>query len=184
MKRQFSAEGIVLKRFNYGEADRIVTIFTREYGKITTLAKGVRKLQSKKKGSIEVGTNGIFYFTNTKHWPILTQASLINSHQQIRCSLVKTTQLFQLLEIIDRLTVEGQEYDEVYELLQETVNLLERDGYKKIILLEQFRLILKALGFTYDKQFNEQSLKAYIESLTEKKLRSKSFLTPSTHPIE
>lgn len=184
MKRQFSAEGVVLKRFNYGEADRIVTIFTRVNGKITTLAKGVRKLNSKKKGSIEVGTNGIFYFTHTKHLPILTQASLINSHQRIHSSLVKTTQLFQLLEIIDRLTVEEQEYDEVYTLLQQTINILEVDGHKKTILLEQFRLILKALGFTYDKHFDELSLKDYIETLSERKLRSKSFLTPDIHSIE
>jgi len=178
MQRSFTSEGIVLKRFNYGEADRIVTIFSKEYGKITCLAKAVRKTTSRKKSTIEVGTQATFFWVRSKKWPLLTQAELISSHMSVRTNLVRATQLYQLLEIIDILTVEEQENHEIYTLMVDSLLLLDQDGYKKELMIERFRLILKALGFTHDKHFSEPKLKAYIETLAERKLKAKTFLTP------
>ena len=49
-------EGVILKRRNFGEADRILTIYTRDYGKVICLAKGVRRPRSKKAGHLELGS--------------------------------------------------------------------------------------------------------------------------------
>jgi DNA repair protein RecO (recombination protein O) len=48
----YIAEGIILKRRNLGETDRILTVFSRQYGKIKILAKGVRKINSRRSGHI------------------------------------------------------------------------------------------------------------------------------------
>lgn len=176
-ERSFKSVGVVLKRTNFGEADRIVTIFTRNLGKITALAKGVRKINSSRSGSIEPGTEAEFFFVKGKGMEILTQTRLIDSHAKARLNLVRTTQTFQLLEIIDLLTVENQDNEAVYQLVTDTLEFLGRDGKQKKYLLEQIRLILQALGFTYDKQFTESKLKAYIEDLSQKRLRTKSYLS-------
>lgn len=46
--RTYSSEGIVLSRKNYGEADRILVILSKNFGKLSLLAKGIRKIKSKK----------------------------------------------------------------------------------------------------------------------------------------
>ena len=58
----YKTEGIVLKSMEYQEADKIVTIFTKDYGKITAIAKGVRKTKSKFGSSLEILTHSVFLF--------------------------------------------------------------------------------------------------------------------------
>jgi DNA repair protein RecO (recombination protein O) len=57
MAKTYTIEGVVLNRRDYAEADRIITIFSYEKGKIVVLAKGARKLTSKRLGSLEIGTH-------------------------------------------------------------------------------------------------------------------------------
>ena len=51
--RSYRAQGIVLRHVEVGEADRILTLYTLEYGKVQAIAKGVRKLRSRKAGHLE-----------------------------------------------------------------------------------------------------------------------------------
>jgi len=184
MSKTYKSEGIVLKRFNFSEADRIVTIFTLVYGKITVIAKGVRRPTSKKKASIEPATQAIFFCARGKKLDILTQTKLINSFSSARKSLARLTQIYQMLEIVDLLTADSQQNPQVYKLLENTLKVLEDNGSKKKFLLSNIRLIIKDLGFTSDKQFTEVGLKNYIEELAEKKLKSKSYLTPQIAMLE
>ncbi len=175
--RTFSAQGIVLKRMDLGETDRLVTLYTLEQGKITALAKGVRKINSSRAASIEPAAQAQFFFAQGKQFDLITQTRLISSHRQTQTSLVRVTQTFQLLEIIDLLTVDRQENASVYALLEASLNAMSQPVSLKPYLTENVRLILKALGFTYDKVFTDQKLKGYIEELTNRHLRSKSFLS-------
>lgn len=177
MSRTYKARGIVLKRINYGEADRILTVFTRDYGKIISLAKGVRKLTSRKSGSVELGAEAEFFFVKTRGMDILTQCQHIRSYPMTDGSLERMTQVHQLLEIVQLLTADEQEMPDVYDILIETLQSLDTVGSKRAFMLEQVRLILKEMGFTYDKDFSEQGLKRYIEELANRTLRSKTFLT-------
>jgi len=52
--KSYKAEGIVIKRKNFGEADRILTVFTKKYGKIKVLAKGVRRITSRRGPNVEL----------------------------------------------------------------------------------------------------------------------------------
>ena len=175
--KTYSASGVVLKRVNFGEADRLVTVFTEESGKVIALAKGVRRLTSSRKGALEPAAYSRFFFATGKNLDILTQAQLINSFFKAHDNLIRLTQTVQLLEIVDLLTAEKQAQPEVFALLIETLANLETNGHKKTYLLEQIRLILKALGFTHDKVFTELELKAYIEDLSQKRLRTKDYLS-------
>ena len=59
--RNFKTEGIIIKRRDYGEADRILTVMTREYGKLKIKAKGVRKITSRRSAHIELLNHTVFY---------------------------------------------------------------------------------------------------------------------------
>jgi len=115
--RSFSTIGIVLKRVNVGETDRIVNLLTQEFGKITVVAKGVRKMTSTKRAYLEPGNIIQAYLIKTKSLPLLTQARLIDDCSAMEQSLQAFRQLTQLLEIYEKLFVEVEIETDIYATL-------------------------------------------------------------------
>ncbi len=175
--KSFSCQGIVLKRRNWGEADRMVTVYTDALGKVTAVAKGARRLNSSKRSLLEPGTQARFQFVTTKGFTLLTQCQLICSRPYLSTNLQTLVKAHQVLEIIDALTVEHEENEYVFTHLSQMLDQLAQAQVGKSVMLEQFRLLLQFLGFTHDKQFSETSLKEYIEELAAHSLRSKAYLT-------
>ncbi|OGV92972.1 DNA repair protein RecO [Microgenomates group bacterium RIFCSPLOWO2_01_FULL_47_10] len=176
----FSSPGIILKRRNFGEADRIVTIYTQKFGKLTVMAKGARKTASKKKGGLEAGTHSTCYFIQGKGMPLITQTQIIDSFPENQSSLVAMTQVLQILEIVDKLTVEESPNEAVFNSLLHSLHLISRPGFVKAELIGNIRTILTVLGFGPPANFNENDLKAYIEDLSNTTLKSKEFLTTAS----
>ncbi len=87
----FKTEGIVLKRRNFGEADRILTIFSKERGKITVLAKGVRRITSRRAGNVELLNRTVMYLHQGRGLPILTEATTLEPYQKIKEDLTLST---------------------------------------------------------------------------------------------
>jgi len=176
MSKNFSDEGIVLKRRNFGEADRIVTIFTQNHGKITVKASGVRKITSRRASSLEPGTQVKFAVAKTKAFDILTQTQIIDSFATARNNLERLTQINQILEIVDRLTPESQSNNQIYSLLVNTLNLLKTNGSKRDQIIENIKKMLQILGFGIPEDNSEQALKSHIEEIIGYPLRSKKML--------
>ncbi|MCL5020033.1 MAG: DNA repair protein RecO [Patescibacteria group bacterium] len=89
--RSFKAEGIIIKRKNFGEADRIITVLTRNQGKIQIKAAGVRKIQSRRSPHVELLNHSIlFIYKGRGNLPVLTEAQTVNSFQDIKNDLTKT----------------------------------------------------------------------------------------------
>lgn len=178
MTNTYRIEAVVLKRSNYGEADRIVTLFSREVGKVIVIAKGVRKITSSRLGSVEPGTLISALIIKGKGMDILSQTLILDSFPGTKTDLVAITQLSQLLEVVDILTREDQELPEVYEVLVHTLASLTTSPNKKALLLHAFHQIATVLGFTPPEDLSESALKTYIESIAERHLHSKEYLMP------
>jgi DNA repair protein RecO len=184
MNHSFSVNAIILKRFNYQESDRIIVMFSREHGKIQARARGARKQTSRKKGSLEPGTLGRYQLVNTKGFPLLTQATITNSHAPARGNLVRITQLHQLLEVVDSLTVDDQSNEVTFDLLEASLCLLDQAGHHKHKLLANMHQIIISMGFAVEAEVSESLLQSQIESISEKRLKSKPFLTPAYLRLE
>lgn len=176
--RTFTCQAIVLKRSSVGETDRILTLLSQEYGKLTVVAKGVRRLSSSRSAVIEPGNFIRAYCINTKSLPLLTQTSLVSDTAGARESLVQMKQLHQLLEILDKLFVEIELDLETFNLILETraMILLRNASLQKI--RENLEVLLSSLGFQTSVEAGFDNLSEYISSLTEKKVHSYDFLTP------
>lgn len=98
--KNFNSSGVVLKQSSVGETDRVVTLLTQEYGRLVSVAKGVRKLSSSKRAFLEPGNYVQAYFVKTKSLPLLIQAKLIEDCQHIRYNLTEIRKLTQFLEIL------------------------------------------------------------------------------------
>ncbi len=168
--RVYKTEGVVLKYRNYGEADRIVTFFSKHYGKLTALAKGVRRITSKRSGSLEPGSRVAILLAKGHGFDILTQTHILKS--SFHPDLTSITQLNQVLEIIDALTAERQEHELVYEQLVNLLNNLSRQN-----IVAATKKTLELLGFGVPEEDSELALKNHLENIIERELRSKKMLS-------
>lgn len=169
--KQFVAEGIVLKRRNSGEADRIITVLTRNYGKISVKALGVRKISSKRSAHIEPLNHIVMSLYKGKAMPILTEITTKESFADIKTDLHKIGFAYHLCELVDGLCPEGQENGRVFDLLKHvlfdlcgSVSLAER--------IHEFEVaLLTTLGYWSDTsaQLNTSYV---IESILERRLKT------------
>lgn len=120
-ERTFRTEAIVIKRHNFGEADRLLTLFSREYGKIRAIAKGARKPQSRKTGHVELFMRSKFLLARGKDLHIITQAEMIEGYLPLHDDLVRATYAAYAVELLDRLTAEEDPHKDIYLLLAQAL---------------------------------------------------------------
>ena len=105
--------GFVVKRVNLGEADRFITLFTKNNGKIEVLAKGVRKINSRRSSHIELLNLINFNSVKTSKNYILTEVDLVSSFESRKQTLDQCETLFLLCELINALCPHEQVNREV-----------------------------------------------------------------------
>ena len=116
-ERTYRSEAVVLRRVDFGEADRLLTLYSREHGKIKGIAKGARKPQSRKTGHVELFMRSRFFLAKGRDLDIITQAEAIDSYVALRSDLVRTTYASYAVELLDRFTVEEDKHSGIYDLL-------------------------------------------------------------------
>ncbi len=139
-------EGVILKRKDFGEADRILTIFTLQTGKISVIAKGVRRINSRRGGNVELLNHGIFFLHQTKGMPILTEAKTVNTFAYLKSNLTLSTYAFHVIELIDKLTAENQENPLIFDHLIKVLENLS-DNPRQILIRAFEVKLLTSLGF-------------------------------------
>jgi DNA repair protein RecO (recombination protein O) len=138
---------VVLRHSDYGEADRLLTLYTRETGKVRAIAKGVRKIRSRKAGHLEPFTRVTLQLAAARDWPIVTQAETVDAYLPLREDLMRTGYASYVVETIDRFTYEEGENYALYKLLTDTLARLAtpRDPYLPLRYYEVH--LLEHLGF-------------------------------------
>lgn len=173
--KTYSVTAIVLKRVSVGEADRVVTLLTREQGKLVCVAKGVRQLTSSKRAYLEPGNHIKAFLVATKSLPLLTQAQLHDDFNTAKKDLTKIRQLQQILEIVDALFVENQAeeilFDEVLSMLKRIAQPRPVNGY----IRGRLEYLIENLGYPKPSD-PHQPITDYISQLVDKPLRSWKFL--------
>ncbi len=122
---QYNTEGIVIGGNKLGEADRILRILTREHGKLSAIAKGVRRGKSKFSGCLEPMMVNSFLLAEGRNMEIVCQAENIHSYPAVRSKYELITSAGHLLEVASKLTEEGLPDPETYDLLLAALDSLE-----------------------------------------------------------
>src|ERR1035437_3816258 len=171
--RSFKAEGIVIKRSNYSEADRIVTIFTKQNGKIKVKANGVRRIASKRSPHIEPLNYCVFGLYQGKGMPILTEVESKESFPLLKKDLHRIGFAYHVCELIDGLCAENQENQDVFMLLGRTLRKLSKEDNLSEVVYEFELELLRLLGFHKPSEstakINTQEL---IENILERRLKT------------
>ncbi len=120
--RTLSVEAVVLRHSDWGEADRVLVLFTREQGKVRALAKGARKMLSRKAGHLEPFTHVKVLLAQGKDFWIVTQAETLNAFLSIRADLLRTAYAALVIELLDRFTSDDGENPVLFQLLVNTLS--------------------------------------------------------------
>lgn len=124
-QRSQRVEAVVLRHSDWGEADRLLWLFTRQLGKVRAVAKGVRKLRSRKAGHLEPFTHVALQLAHTRDLPLITQAETIDAYLNLREDLERLGYASYVVELLDRFTYEEGENAALYRLLTTTLERLD-----------------------------------------------------------
>jgi DNA repair protein RecO (recombination protein O) len=143
----YKTTAIVLRQRRLGEADKIVTLFTPNLGKIDAVAKGVRRTRSKLAGHVEPLMHTSFMLARGRELDIVTQAQAIETFTELREDLDRTGRGLYAAELVDRFTPDRQENFQVFRLLLETLRRLTTEGQLDITLRFFEMRLLGYLGY-------------------------------------
>ena len=144
-QRLYRVSAIVLKRRDQGEADRLLTILARERGKVTLLAKGVRRQASRKAGHIEPFTYVELLIAKGKSLDLVTQAETIEAHRHLREELWRSAWAYYVVELVDAFVQDEDPHPLLFDLLLETLGRLDR-GDDPALSVRYYELHLLALA--------------------------------------
>ncbi len=119
--RLYRTDAIILSRSDFGEADRLLTVFTPQRGKIRLLAKGARKITSRKAGHVELFMLTDMLVASGRTWDIVSQVEIVEPYRDLREDLDQTSHAYYLAELLDRFTEEHDANQPLFELLALTL---------------------------------------------------------------
>jgi len=120
----YRTKGFVLKETEKGEADKLFLVFTKDFGKLEILGKGIRKMKSKLRAGIPLFSISEIEFIQGKTYKTLTDAILIKDFETIKKDLKRLQVAFRISEAFDRLIKEPEKDEAVWQLFNETFDTL------------------------------------------------------------
>ena len=146
-ERLYRTDGIVMRRRNQGEADRVLTLCT-PLGKIEVIAKGARKLRSRKAGHVELFSHSHFVISRVPNsWDIVSQADTVEAHKLLRDDLLRGTYARYAVELLDRFFTQGEGGQALFDLLDHTLTWLCEDSDLDLIARFYEQHLLGLAGF-------------------------------------
>ncbi|SOC20881.1 DNA replication and repair protein RecO [Ureibacillus xyleni] len=135
-------EGIVIKSRSYGESNKIVTLMTREVGKVAVMARGAKKPTSRLAGVTQTFMHAMYMVQRTSGMGTLQQGEHISSMRNLQTDIVSTAYASYIVELIDRLVEEGRPEPFAYDVLHQALHAIE-EGYdpEAIALFVDWKLL-------------------------------------------
>lgn len=120
----YQADAIVLRRLDYGEADRIVTLLTREHGKLAVIAKGVRRQKAKAAGSLDLFARSRMMLAKGRNLDVVAQVERRGDVRHISGDLERTAYAGLVSEVVDKVLEERHPVDDIFDLVVQTLDRL------------------------------------------------------------
>jgi len=132
--RSYQTEAIILKKIKLGEADRILTLYTPDLGKIRAVAKGTRRPRSKLAGHLELLTHSLVSLARGRNLDTITGSQTINSFFQLKTDLQLTSYALYAAELVDQFTADHAADQPLFRLLLDTMEHLCQPGDTELAL--------------------------------------------------
>lgn len=145
--RVYKTQAIVLRQRKLGEADKIVTLYCANLGKVDAVAKGVRRTKSRLAGHLEPLTLGLYLVAEGRDLDIVTQAETIDAFAPLRSELERLSRGLYCAELVDRMLPERSEGYPVFLLLRDTLARLSAEPELDLAVRYFEMRLLAELGY-------------------------------------
>lgn len=183
----YKAEGIIIKAADWGDLDRLLTVYTRGYGKITARAISARKKESKLRGLLEPFTCGQFLLAKSKTIDIVTDFEVVNSFSYLHKNLENLVYAYYFAELVDKLIMFPEGDENVWRLVARVFEVLNHPtpalplvkGREKggVNLREAFEdKLVEFLGHRMAGNLTSLQRLNYLQSLAGERINSHKFL--------
>ena len=143
----YKTEGIVLRTRNLGEADRIITLYTREHGKVEGVDRGSRRVRRGLMGGTQLFTHGRYMLYSGRSLETVSQAEIKRSFVGLRDDLVKLAHASYIAELLDVSLEPGEPSEDLFVLLQESFVAID-DGLSPALVSRWYELrLMDLLGY-------------------------------------
>lgn len=123
--RVYRTHALVIRRRDHADADRILTLFTPDQGRVEVIAKGVRKITSRKAGHLEPFTHSSLLLAEARTWPIVTEAVTVESFRHLRDDLDAIVRAGYMAELADAFAESDDEHRPLWDLLLPCLRALD-----------------------------------------------------------
>lgn len=169
MPQTLKTNAFVLRKKNMANQDLFISLFTEESGKLSLIAKGIKKITSKRQPHIQTGNLIEVILQKRSDRFYLQDSKLVSAFVKIKDDQVKMKSLYLALFVVDRLLPENQQDAQLFGNLQEyIIALSEQDNDRARVFTFLNRLMIH-LGYL-EKPVDQDRLKTTIENLIHEKI--------------
>ncbi len=144
----YRTKAFLFKKESRGEVDELFHLFTKDFGRLEVLAKGIKKIKSKLRGSINLFYLSEIEFVQGKTYKTLTGATLIEKFGNIKRNLLKLKLVFAISELLDKLLIAQEKDERIWNLIVETLSELNKKKIKiSTLRLFYYYFFWKLLSF-------------------------------------
>ncbi|MDA8441137.1 MAG: DNA repair protein RecO [Peptococcaceae bacterium] len=143
----YSTDAIVIRSRDYAEADKIITLFSQDLGKIQAIAKGARKPKSKLRGGIQLFTYAAFQLYKGKSLDTVTQVEPKESFFGLLTDLERLSYANYMAELVDAAVLENENGQEIFLLTLTCLYLLQASTSPKVVIRSFELKLLQLLGY-------------------------------------
>jgi len=119
---------LTLYRRDWGEFDQMISVYTRESGKLEVIAKGIKKITSKNSANLEIPCLAEIEVAQGKDLPRLTRVQLVDAFKNIRSDLAKIFIAGYAAQVLDKFTLSGEKDEKIFDLLLGFFNFLNSES--------------------------------------------------------
>lgn len=141
-------EGIVIRSIDYGESNKILTIYSKEKGKIGVLARGAKKPNSRLSSISQLFTYGQYLFRASRGLGTLSQGEMIHSFRALRSDIIKTAYAAYIVELTDKLTEDRVASPALFHLLHQSLQAIDENVDAEVITFIFEIKMLNVAGIT------------------------------------
>lgn len=126
-------EGIVIRSIDYGEGNKILTLFTKEAGKMSMMARGAKKLKSRHAAIAQLFTYGEFTCYKSGSMGTLNNGEIWNAYYRLKEDIHKTAYASYLMELTDRMMTENEPNGPLFEQLKAALDAMDEEKDPQIV---------------------------------------------------
>ncbi|SDC72619.1 DNA replication and repair protein RecO [Paenibacillus sp. UNCCL117] len=144
---QYRLQGIIIRSMDYGEGNKIVTLFTREHGKMSVVARGAKKVKSRFGSAVQLFTLGDFSFFKSGQNGLgsMNQADIVEAHHALREDLHLAAYASYLAELTDKMFGDHEGHPYLYEQLKGSFQAMDDKKDAQIVMhMYEIKMLIQA----------------------------------------